>query len=249
MFSPNVVTLKQFYASPFGEATRQLVESAIAQLWPAIKDDSVLGIGFATPYLENYVKLGCPVAACMPASQGAAYWPPSRGNLVMLAHASDLPLRENSFNRVLLIHSLENSDHLSWMMEEIWRVLTPGGRVLAIVPNRLGLWARAAHSPFGYGRTFSLAQLRDLLSEHNFTLGDSRPALFIPPTHRQFLWRFARKFEAFGRMFCPFIGGVWLVEAEKQVYASIKQPVMRRSPYAVRGAAAQTAMSANKTSG
>jgi hypothetical protein len=37
------------------------------------------------------------------------------------------------------------------------------------------------------------------------------------------LWKLGKHIETLGHFFCPFFGGVWLVEAEKQLYASIKQ--------------------------
>lgn len=52
--------------------------------------------------------------------------------------------------------------------EQIWRVLTPGGRMIVVVPNRAGVWARVEHTPFGHGRPYSRGQLRELLSETQF---------------------------------------------------------------------------------
>ncbi|NBX03738.1 MAG: class I SAM-dependent methyltransferase [Alphaproteobacteria bacterium] len=246
MLTPDIVSLRQFYASPLGDLARGLIEAELRHLWPSAKGEDVLAIGFATPYLDGYVHQGARVSVCMPARQGAAYWPQTQNNLVLLAHESELPFAENSMNRVLLVHSIENSEQLSWMMQEVWRVLTPGGRVLAIVPNRIGFWARGSHTPFGYGRPFSIAQMRDLLAEHEFTLTRSRPALFIPPTGIKTLWKIARKIEAIGHFFCPFLGGVWLVEAEKQVYASLKQPVHMRKRYGITIPAAQPAMTSGR---
>jgi SAM-dependent methyltransferase len=231
MFSPDVVTLRQFYATPFGESVRALIAAALHTLWSEARGDAVLGIGYCPPYLESYLEEGAPVMACMPAQQGAAYWPASRLNRVFLAAESDLPLRDNSINRILLLHSIEHSDHLPWMMEEIWRVLTPGGRVLAIVPNRLSFWSHSAKSPLGYGRPFSMAQLRDLMTSHQFTLTRSGSALFIPPLRWPLLWRGARHIEKIGRWLCPFLGGVLLLEAEKQIYAATRQPVFARKGY------------------
>ena len=54
----------------------------------------------------------------------------------------------------------------------------------------------------------------------------------MPPIPLRFLWRIAHKLETIGRVICPFIGGVLLVEAEKQIYASIKQPITMRTGYA-----------------
>jgi len=229
MFTPDVITLRQFYATPFGEGTRELIAASLSYCWPDAKGDTVLGIGFATPYLEPYAN----ALVCMPALQGGAYWPPASDNRVFLAHESELPIAESSINRVLLLHSVENSEQLVGMIKDIYRVLTPGGRVLAIVPNRLGLWARSSRSPFGYGRPFSMAQLRELMSEEQFTVTRCSSALFIPPTHMRIVWRFAQKIEKIGKLLCPFIGGVLLIEAEKQLYASVKQPVGVRKVYPV----------------
>ena len=233
MFAPDVLSLRQFYSSPFGEAVRALIARSLADLWPQARGDVVLGIGYTTPYLEAYLDQGAPVMVCMPAQQGAAYWPPTRGNLVFLSHESELPLKENSVNRILLLHSVENSEQLSSMIKDLWRILTPGGRLLAIVPNRLGMWSRSSRSPFGYGRPFSMTQLRDLMTNQQFTLTRSSSALFIPPTHMRILWRIATKIETAGKWLCPFFGGVLLIEVEKQLYASIRQPVTVRKGYGV----------------
>ena len=233
MFAPDILSLRQFYATPFGEEVRRLIVASIRQLWPDTKDDVLLGIGYATPYLEPYLDKTPPIIVCMPARQGAACWPSPESNNVFLAHESELPLPENSINRILLVHCFEHSEPLSHMVEEMWRVLVPGGRMLAIVPNRLGIWSRSSRSPFGYGRPFSIMQLRDLVSEKQFTHTRSSSALFIPPTYSRLLWSIAGKIEKIGKFLCPFFGGVLLIEAEKQLYASIRQPVMVRKKYAV----------------
>ena len=88
MFSANVVSLREFYASPLGDQARALIAHNIHQLWPEAKDESVLGIGFATPYLESYLAQKNTVIACMPARQGGSYWPPGHDNLSLLAHES-----------------------------------------------------------------------------------------------------------------------------------------------------------------
>lgn len=232
MLAPDVISLRQFYATPFGNEVRKLIAASMASLWPHMRGNVVVGIGYCTPYLELHLEQANPLVICMPAQQGAAYWPPGGNNRVLLAHESELPFAENSVNRILLLHSFENSEQLSGMIQEMWRILTPGGRILAIVPNRLGLWSRSSRSPFGHGRPFSMTQLRDLMTDHQFTMTQSSSALFMPPTYRRILWKLAGMVEVLGKFLCPFIGGVLLVEAEKQVYASLKQPVAARKAYA-----------------
>ena len=38
------------------------------------------------------------------------------------------------------------------LLRECWRVLRDDGRLLVVVPNRLGSWALFDHTPFGQGR-------------------------------------------------------------------------------------------------
>lgn len=231
MFSPSVVNLRQFYATPFGESVRSLIARRLSVLWPESASDTALGIGFAMPYMSGYLARRAPAIVCMPAAQGAVYWPPEQDNVVFLAYESELPLPENSVNRVILMHSVEHSEQLSGLMSEVWRVLTPGGRVMMVVPNRLSFWARSERSPFGYGQPFTATQARALLTEHNFTLMRSASALFAPPLYWNWLWRIAPKIEAVGNFLCPPLGGVLFIEAEKQLYAAIKQPAMARKKY------------------
>ena len=54
----------------------------------------------------------------------------------------DLPLPDLSVDRIVLVHALEMSDDAPSLVREIWRVLAPGGRLLLVIPNRRGLWAR-----------------------------------------------------------------------------------------------------------
>ncbi len=189
------------------------------------------GIGFPTPYLDVHLDSGSPVVVCMPAAQGAVYWPVGKYNLVFLGNEAQLPLKEASVNRILLVHCLEHTEQLSWLMQEIWRVLTPGGRVLAVTPNRLGFWARSSRSPLGYGRPFSMMQLRALFVDQEFTVLRARPALFTPPLYWQWLWRASDKIEMLGKYLFRPLGGVLVLEAEKQVYAAIRQPVAVRKAY------------------
>lgn len=233
MLTPDIVELREFYATNFGRNACALIRERLLRCWPSAKGETLIGIGYVAPYLKPYLEEASAVAACMPAKQGAAYWPANRANLAFLSHESELPLRENSINRVLLVHSLETSDQLSWMLREVWRVLTPGGRVMVIVPNRMGLWARSSRSPFGYGLPFSMMQLRSLVTSHDFTVMRTDSALFIPPTRSKMLWRIAGRIERAGHLLCAFFGGVLLVEAEKQVYAAVRQPVTTRSYRAV----------------
>lgn len=238
MLLPDIIQLKQFYAGRLGQSVAALVTQAIMRLWPSANNDAMLVMGFGAPFIKSYLPQATPLVMAMPAEQGAAAWPVDKPNHVILTHDAELPLQNNSINRVLLVHSIEYSEHLNAMMQEVWRVLVPGGRVLAIVPNRMSFWSGSARTPFGFGRPFNGLQLRGLLSQHNFTVVRSASALFAPPMLASISSRASFRLEKIGAMLWWFLGGVLIMEAEKQLYASIKEPVFARKFYRPPAAAA-----------
>ena len=44
-----------------------------------------------------------------------------------------------SIDRVVLVHALEETESPDDLIEEVGRVLSPGGRMILVVPNRRGL--------------------------------------------------------------------------------------------------------------
>src|SRR5450759_2996063 len=71
-------------------------------------------------------------------------------------------------------------------------VLAGGGRLLAVVPNRRGLWARMDTTPFGHGRPYSRSQINQLLRETWFTPTGWSEALYVPPVARGWFLRASR---------------------------------------------------------
>jgi SAM-dependent methyltransferase len=116
---------------------------------------------------------------------------------------------------------LEWSERSRALLRELWRVMAPNGRLLIIVPNRRGLWARVDSTPFGYGRPFSRSQIGTLLKDAMFSPEDWQYALYMPP----FSWRVLLKWPVFwerlGLVLWPTFSGVIMVEATKQIYAAL----------------------------
>lgn len=230
MYCPDVVGLKQFYASALGMLVRGVLSQRIARHWPRAQNEATLGLGFAIPFLPEQDTLA---VSAMPAAQGALYWPSLGKNRVTLLHDDALPFSDNSFNRVLLVHALESTEHAATLMREVGRVLVPGGRVMAIVPNRLGIWCHSSASPFGHGQPFSAGQMRELFLRGGLTALRTDTALFLPPSQGRFMLALAPYVEALGRLIAPMVGGVLMVEAEKQIYAALREPVRARGTVAM----------------
>ncbi len=93
------------------------------------------------------------------------------------------------------------------------------GRLLIVVPNRRGLWARLDRTPFGHGHPYTANQLSRLLRDNLFTPLAARPALFVPPFASRLWLTSAGAWERIGARWSPRFAGVVIVEAAKQLYA------------------------------
>lgn len=93
------------------------------------------------------------------------------------------------------------------MLREAWRVLAGGGRLIIVVPNRRGLWARRDMTPFGYGHPYSAGQLSRLLRDCLFTPAQTTHALFVPPFRWRVLHRSALAWERAGERWFPRFAG------------------------------------------
>ena len=217
----DVLDLRNFYyRTGLGRAAQRALRGQMLSLWPPTENQNVLGFGFAVPVLRPYLSVARRTIALMPAPQGVMPWPAGLDNISVLSEEVHWPVRTGSVDRLVLLHGLETSAHPAALLEEAQRVLASGGRILVIVPNRSGLWARRDRTPFGFGRPYSLTQLETQLKVHGFTPERHAAALFQPPSPQRFWLKTARMWEGLGRrMPWGLAGGVVMVEASKQVYA------------------------------
>lgn len=216
----DVLALQRFYASPLGEAARRATTRRLAALWPSVDGLDMLGVGYTTPYLDPVRAKARRVIAMMPTAQGAEAWPSDSRVLSTLADEARLPFMDAVFDRVLLVHAIEEAPAPHTMLREIWRVMAPEGRLVVIAANRWSLWAQADTTPFGHGRPYSRTQLAALLGDSMFEPVVSARALYAPPSTWPPFVRAADAFERVGEIMWPAQGGLVLMEAVKRLYAS-----------------------------
>lgn len=228
MLRPDVIDLREFYHTPLGRTARRLVRAKLRLLWPSLKGQRLLGLGYATPYMRIFEPEAERVLAAMPGPQGVNRWPRGKPGRVMLVEEEDLPLPNACMDRILLVHALENAEHARNLLREVWRVLTPQGRLMVVVPNRRGFWAHIEATPFGSGHPYTSPQLTRQLRDAQFSPTQSAAALWLPPSERAFMLSAADAWERTGQLLWSRFSGVLLVEAEKQVYAATPLRAVRQ---------------------
>ena len=220
-----VTDLRDFYARPLGQLVRRLLLARIRARWRHLEGETLIGLGFPSPYLGAFRSEAQRIGSFMPAGQGALVWPNSGPRLSVLVDEEQLPLADSSVNRLLAVHCLEVAERTRPLLREMWRVLAPEGRLLMVVPNRSGVWARLDTTPFGQGRPYSRGQLQRLLGEALFTPLDWTNALHVPPIEWQMVLKSATAFERVGSRLSHRFGGVIMVEARKELTAPIGKAV------------------------
>ena len=230
----DVADLIRFYDSPLGQVARRMIRQRIRQVWPDVGGQSVVGVGYATPFLRPFIGEAARVAAVMTPRQGVCRWPRGEAGHVALADEAHLPLPDRSVDRLLLVHAIECTEQLRPMMREIWRVLDDAGRLLVVAPNRRGIWARLERTPFGFGRPYTTGQMTRVMQETLFAPTRTERALFVPPIRSRMLLRAAPAWENVGVRWFTQVSGVLLMEARKDAYARPLVGEPRRSTADIR---------------
>ena len=193
--------LLNFYASPLGQRSADVLGARIMGWWPDLSGQRVLTTGYATP-LESRLTGHKPLSLChlIPA-RFSGVLDASNGRQV-LTDDTLMPLESEVIDRAIVLHRLEHARRPDRTFREVWRVLKPGGKIIVVVPSAFGLWSRMPGNPFAKGTPFTGLALAATLSDQLFSLERMRNALFFPP-HSALKW--AR---------LP-TGGVLIAEAQK----------------------------------
>src|SRR6478672_374464 len=129
----DVLELRQFYASELGRAARAMVSRKVVEAWGDAHGLDVLALGYATPFVAPLQPAARRVVAAMPAQQGVEVWPGGERNLTSLVCEDGLPFANALFDRILVVHGVEDSPDPVGFLREVWRVLAPSGRVVVTV--------------------------------------------------------------------------------------------------------------------
>lgn len=231
---PDVLELRNWYQTLLGKLVRRTVRQEVSSLFPnGDTQECILGVGYCQPYLplptaKRHVFLATPAA------MGGLLWPKGQKGVTLLC-TEVLPFSENTFDVIFLSHCLEFTRDPEGLLEACWHALRPDGRLVVVVPNRSGVWARREKSIFSQGHPYSVTQLHQLLRRQNFNILETRYALFFPPVVLRSILRFYDVFERFGRQWRAPFSGVIITQARKDVFGMrVVRSYNKRLPSIVR---------------
>jgi SAM-dependent methyltransferase len=212
-----VEDLNRFYASPEGATVRRLIGNKLAEAWPDVRGLDVLGVGYCTPYLDSCVEPRR-VLSAMPGGQGAEIWPADARVRSVLVEEEALPFPSALFDRILMMHALEEAPSPQGLLLEASRLLSANGRLIIGVAARGGFWAHAERTPFGYGQPYSRMQLEAALRDAELEPLAWSYALYAPPW--SVVRRWAAPLERVLPALWPISGGLILMEAARRPFVA-----------------------------
>ena len=116
----DVHAASDFYATARGGVAARLLRARLGALWPEVRGEAILGIGYAAPYLRLWREHAARCLALTPAQVGVARWPAGKANLSCTAEEDCLPFPDLCFDRILLVHGLEAADNARRLLREVW---------------------------------------------------------------------------------------------------------------------------------
>jgi len=206
--------LKNFYATDLGVAVQNNINNAINTLWPALAAEIIIGIGYTAHLLQDKINNNL-TASIIPVNPRFNI---QSGKIqTLVSRETDLPLSDNSVDRIIVMHLLEHSKYHNLILREIWRVLKPGGKLLVIVPNKYSLWPHTKELPFNNCALFTIPQIHNLFNHSMFATLRTRASLFAFSMLHNTLPDFSNLLEHWGNKWLYPCGELLLFEAEKMV--------------------------------
>ncbi|MFT8931126.1 MAG: methyltransferase domain-containing protein [Acetobacter syzygii] len=227
-----MVREESFYRTPAGKVCVDLLGERMRWFWPDLKNQSVLGLGGAAPYLTRIgdhttVRIG----ACFAGNPAEAL---GLSGQCCVVDPDNLPFEGQQFDRIVLAHGLQTRTNPVQILRAAARVLRDDGRLLMVVPSRLGGRARLRRTPFARDMPFTRHTLRQTLAAAMLRAERWDEAVFLPASHACRTLRRGRRMDIAGKVLCPGGGSLILVEAVPEMYSALPLSVCHKKGWFTR---------------
>ncbi|MFT8418766.1 MAG: methyltransferase domain-containing protein [Acetobacter sp.] len=237
---------ESFYGTPSGKVCVGLLGERMRWFWPELKNQSVLGLGGAAPYLHM---VGDGSTLRIGAYLGGTREMACQSGQCCVVDPASLPFEEQRFDRIMLVHALQGRENPVTVLRSAARALKDDGRLLMVVPSRLGGRARLRRTPFARDTAFTRPKLRQLLAAAMLRAEQWDEAVFLPASQACRTLRRGRRMDIAGKVLCPGGGSLILVEAVADVYSALPLSVQHKKGWLARVRMPATGMAGSHRAG
>jgi SAM-dependent methyltransferase len=206
--------LQDWYSSSVGDFLLCDIKSCLDSLLPKLFGYYALQVGYPNHRMDM---LAASRVKCR------FYLDVTPGPIDLLATADDLPIKEDSLDLILLLHTLDFAQDPHKILREIDRTLIPEGHLVVVGFNPVswyGFWkvfsGQRNRVPW-CGQFYTAARLRDWLSVLGFDVLRNHCLGYRPPIQYSGLQRYLAFTDRVGPRVFPYMGGVNVMLAQKKV--------------------------------
>ncbi len=215
----NASDIYTFYESRLGGIVKRTIRQKMMPYLNILDNHKIYGYGYTIPHLsfinKHYEK--SEVMELRPDFLDGSVGEKHNFKEEII-HEYFIPIEPSTVDLVISSHLLEFVEKPLSSIEEIWRILKPNGYFIAILPRRSGLWQRYDNNPFGYGRSYSSGQFKNLIKDF-FILDKKNSFLHFPPWSHYLNYKSYKTIEKIGENIFPYMGGLMICVCKKIVYA------------------------------
>lgn len=167
-----VKNFEAFYKTTSGNYLSNEIENLLIRSWSEadIARCHTLCLGYPPPGLKAVSSKAASFALFTPAFLGPKKMIKNGKSYSAMGDETHLPLHPGSYDRALIFHALEYMEDPVSFLEEVWKVLSPGGRVFMMVPNKKGAWKKSGIPTTAATKGFLFREIKTLLMEKGFTI-------------------------------------------------------------------------------
>ncbi|MGO3518450.1 MAG: class I SAM-dependent methyltransferase [Acetobacter cibinongensis] len=221
-----------FYRTHTGATCAALLRERLQWFWPDLRQQKILGIGYATPCLEAWRGRG---ALCVSALQPDYVLDGERGELphqdyenILCADPALLPFQDDTFDRIVLLHAFRDEAHAMTVLRGASRVLRDDGRMLFITPSQWCGRLRQRRTPFAREPAFGARALGRIFDQTMLHTERRDEVLFLPAQWGCRSLQFGQVTDIAGKVLAPGLGSLSLIEVVKNSYSMLSMPVQAR---------------------
>lgn len=214
---------EKFYRSDLGKSLKYLVSLKLKKHIYVYEKEIIGFFGYGNPYLDLIPNKNNKIFNFSSEKIGIGKNLINKDYVNILFDEEKLPIEDNFFDHILVIHYLENVNNLKKNLRELWRVLSPEGTIYIILPNKKSSWNHSLNSPFSSGFGFSKNKIHHMFEDNFFETLFIERLIYFPPWNLSLIQKNKFLFEKVGSYFWKFFNGVYICAAKKRLYATTTQ--------------------------